>query len=157
MNLRIRLLESPPKTEPELLKEMHISTHDDCGQPMSTNEGSKPFTGPLLRISLNQNSTLHLRPIAEWSINIIHVFLHQSRIFYINVDSDMSSNILSDRGKFITWLPRYFPKGLFGPFWSYGEVVSYDERLLYVPSLKYNEDLVNFSLLSRMRLAAKSI
>ena len=104
INLRIRILESPPKTEQKLLHEMHISTKDDCGQPYN-NHDDKPFAGPLLRISLNQNDTLALSLIAKRFINVINVFLHQSRIFYINFDSDGSSHILSDRGQFVSSLP----------------------------------------------------
>ena len=70
MNLRIRLLESPPKSDPKLSPKMLISGSRDWG------------------MCLSQNGTL-IRRTDTNSFSAMDAFVHQSRVFYVNQASDL--------------------------------------------------------------------
>ena len=112
LQLRIRLLENPPKTEPKLLQKMHFSGLN-CGES---------------RLTLTNRNLTHQRN--DDIITVEKVFIHQSRVYFINRYFENFYEIRSYNGKFFTSLPRYF----FNHYdWSKGDFQSYDNLLLYVP------------------------
>ena len=114
MNLRIRLLETPPKAKPKLFNEtMHISRYI-CGS---------------LGLYLTLNHTL-TRQTNNDTITVADAFIHQSRVFYINSYFDSLFEIFSDDGKFFTSLPPYFTHHF---KWHQGEFISNDTKLVFVP------------------------
>ena len=118
MNLKIRLLENMPESAPKLFNEMHISAYSQCGD---------------WKLSLTPDGTLKSQTNGEDVIMVAATFVHRSRIFYINNNLVNKYEILSDTGKFLSFLPMYFSSP-FEMFWESGDFISYHNFLLFVPS-----------------------
>ena len=118
MKLRIRVLESLSKREPELLQEMHILKFSGCNYA---------------RLPMINGTLTSARP-GRGTMSLVSAFVHQSRVFYINRDRE-STMILSDSGKFFRTFPSFmmanWEAGRFGRF--EGGFISYDETLFFLP------------------------
>ena len=124
MKLRIRFLESPPKNEPKLLDEIYISGYGCSDWKLSINR-TLPAT----------QAAILTRQISDGN-QMLNVFLHRSRVFYINVPSTQFYDIFTDDGKFVTSIPRKYI-GYWD--WHSGDFLSYNDKLLFVQSDKSPE------------------
>ena len=131
MKLRIRLLENLPEIEQELLQEMYIlkDNHWTCGHKQLF------FTNNRTRILQANDNNIQ---------GVTNMFVHLSRIFYVNVYLGIFYDIYTIDEKFVRSLPNVFNE-IFE--WRDGNFISYDKRLLYVPYLVNGEYyLVDYAL-----------
>ena len=126
MKLKIRLLESPPETEPKLLQQVQIYPDQLYGLD--------PCVG--WSLTLTSNDTITPKISESDTFAIVAAFVHKYRLFYIN-ENEAHHDILTDSGKFFTSLPSYFAKYF---SWRYADFISYDDILLVV-SLNYGSSL----------------
>ena len=136
MKLRIRLLETPPKVQPKLLPEIYVFVRDPPFFVFDPPSGCGNWG-----MSILQNGTLTRQNNDKNFINVSKMFVHQSRVFYVSklsqpnshVSNEISYQMRSNDGKFVTWLPTYFNRRERDLDWAKGAYISYDDILLFVP------------------------